>query len=231
MKKLLFLGIAGSIALASLQYGLAASDSAYTIHFKPTVGKHLHYGMDMQMSGAQAMEITASFSLVATQHKAGKYTVVTTIDSMKVPGAPADQMKKMFAGTTITQVVDEHGKILSTKATGMASQMMQGGSMGMTGEVFPSHPVHIGDSWVASTAAAGHSTQVKVKLVAVKTVGGKQFATLHLLPLTQSSPMAKTGPITLVLETATGTLHSMNLTGDMGAGGTPTKMTISVKLR
>jgi hypothetical protein len=229
MQKLVALYLFGTLATGTL--ATPPAGPTYTIKFHPPIGRHFHYGMWMDMSGVQTMAVTASFSLVANQLSGGKYSVVTTIDSMTAPGAQEAQMRAMLKGTKVTQVVDGTGRVLSTKAEGPMKAMLQWGGMGTTGAIFPKKPAHIGDTWTGTTDAAGPKSSVKVKLVGIKSVGGKQLAVLSLTPLTTTLG-AKTGPMTVTVETATGILRTMEMTGEMGAqAGKPTKMHMTVKLR
>ena len=232
MQKPLAFGLVGALTVACCGLGISKPPpgQAYTLHFRPPVGRPLHYGMSMVMSGASTMTVTASFTLTTTAHTAGKYTVVTTIESMTAPGAPPDQIKKMLAGTKVTQTVDENGSILKTEAVGPMKDMMKQGSMGSTAGIFPKHPVHVGDTWVGTSSAVGGKQTVKVKLVGVKTADGKQVAVLQVSPTSQAKG-AKTDPITAVIETASGVLHSMDMTGSMDQGTSGAKMRMSVKLR
>lgn len=232
MYKRLASGLVGALFLGFCGLGVSSAPPpgpAYALHFRPPLGKRLHYILTVEMTGPSTTRFGARFSTTATAHSAGKYTLVTTIDSMTAPGASPDQMKKMIVGTKLTEVVNEKGQILSTKTVGPMKQMMQGASPGSAGAVFPDKSVRIGESWRGTAEAAGPKAAVRVTFVGVKTVGGKQLAILRMLPTSGASPV-KTGPITATIETATGVLHTMETTGEMGQTGQSIKMHMSVKL-
>ncbi|MHB8636873.1 MAG: hypothetical protein ACYC96_10425 [Fimbriimonadaceae bacterium] len=232
MRKVLYAAVL--FAASGVVSANSGAGPSYTIRFRPTVGKRLHYVMSMLMTAATApaMSIRARFTMTATKHVARKYTVVTVIDYMSgVPGAQPNQVNSMLKGSKVTQVMDENGNIVSTKAVGPMKWMMQGGTMGSTGGLFPRKAVHVGDTWTGSSLDVGPKSSVRVKLLGVKSAGGKQVATLHIIPITQS-PYAQSGPITVVVETKTGVLRSMEMSGAFGAaaGGGGNKVHITVKL-
>ena len=223
----------GALITASCGLGfakLSPPSVTYVIQFRPPVGRHLHYGMQMDIAGAKPVKIGAGFSVAATKHAAGKYTMVTTIDSMTIAGMPADQVQKMISGTKVTQVVDESGRIVSTEAVGPMKAMMQGGSVGSAGAIFPKHPVHVGETWHGSAEAQGAKADVIVKLIGVKSVGGKQLAKLRLIPAAEAHS-SKSGTITITIETATGILRTMEMSSDTGPAGPGSKMHLLVRLR
>lgn len=208
--------IGASLATAAV----AAGGPTYTIHFRPTLHKHLHYGMQMNMG---KMAVTAKFTITAVSFSGGKYTVVTKYDSMTIPGAPPETVKQMLDGMTFTQVVDQNGKVLSTKASGMAGPMASSG-LTMNGAIYGGKPVHVGDSWMASSSVRGHTETVRIKLLNVSGFGGGQLATLQVTP---TSTAGKDMPVVITVDTATGTLHTMKMTGTSRQG----PMTALVKLQ
>lgn len=185
---------------------------SYTFHYQPQVHKHLHYGMQMKM---QAMSITADFTMTATSFKDGKYTIETVYNSMQIPSVPPEQVQKMLAGTKITQLVDKNGNILKTTASGMLGQMGGGGGMGVSGSVFSRSAVHVGDTWTGSTKVNGKETKVKVRLLGVKRQGSGQLATLQM---TQTSGEMAGSPVVVTVDPATGTMHSMHMSGKSPQG-------------
>jgi hypothetical protein len=228
MQKLLAAGLSLAIFIGCAEGAaphLLVPGQEYTLHFRPPLQKRAHYVLKVDM-GPTAFGI--EFSTTAIKHVAGKYTLVTIIDSMNVPGGTPVQMKKMIADSKLTEVIDEHGKVLSSDARGPMKQMMQGASVDSAGAVFPQKPVRVGDSWAGTSDSAGPKATVRVTLASVKTVGGKQFATLRMVPTSKVSLTFK-GPIVVMVEISTGVLRSMEITASMGSGtqSAPLHMTLT----
>jgi hypothetical protein len=204
---------------------------SHTLHFKPPIGKPMHYDMSMSMNAnGTPMEIAVVFTMTATKFVANKYTIEATYDSVKAPGLPEDQMKSLIEGSKVTEVIDSTGHLISTTTEGPLKEMMKGMSFGADSSVFDHAKAKVGDTWVSTVQSAGKSMKLNITLLSVKSVDGTELAT-YRSEATEEAKSDYPGSSVFVIETATGTMRSMEMTNKAGSNALIGMTHMLIKLR
>jgi hypothetical protein len=182
--------LAGSAVLGQAQ--------SVTLRLKPPVGKAFSYATNttIKMVGGQSSTMTQAMNIVmrATSAAAGKITIESTIQSVKVGGdgpaaSAAPNIEKQLKGKKSTIIVDSQGKPLGANGPQMMQQMMQGG---LSNTYFPSQPVSVGSKWSntidlskmvpaqGGMKVTGGKMPVNMTLRKFETRGGKRIAVIDM---------------------------------------------------
>lgn len=198
----------------------AGSASAQTVRLKfaPQLGHTYAYRMTTQMGPKQAMAI--GFSMRAASFKNGRYTMVTKVDNVSMPGqkiTPA--MMQRMKSTTTTEVIDASGKVVS----------VSGGAGAMFGNsfaIYPNHPLRVGETWTSTTSMQSMKMQSTNRLVKLQRIQGVQAALIDVTSTMSGTQKMPASPVAhLWIEVATGLpLRFEMSTNAMGAA---LKMTLN----
>jgi hypothetical protein len=184
---------------ASTTGATASADGSYTFKLNPKQGEKYTYvtqGSAMGMSTEQTMTMTVE------KVDGDKFTIVTTMDGMKVngkeaTGAAGDALKKL----KITSVMDSTGKSLETKLEG-APAGTPTPETPMT--AFPAKAVKVGDTWEGTTKMQGADVKVSYKLAKVEGNVATLESTMEGLPM----GLTTDGPTIVEMDMATGMMIS-----------------------
>jgi len=180
--------------------GGGASDSAggITFAFKPKIGESATYAMKMSIAGGpQPMTLDGTVKVTNKDAGSGNVDIETTSDGL--PGG----------SHTTVQTIDPAGKVLKFTMDGKPGDVgMEGGASTRT--MMPTHPVKVGDTWTGTQSVGGKSVSDDFKLDKVETTGGVQLATVEISKIDMKDSKLSE-PAKVVIEPATGTLHSMSM--------------------
>ncbi len=177
----------------------ASATGTYNIKLNPKQGEKYSYVMK---TGATGMNMEMGLSMTCEKVEGDKFTIVSTIDSVKMngkdlPAAAAEGITKMKT----TNVMDSTGKMLETKLEG-APPGTATPETPMTS--FPAGQVKIGDTWDGGMKMQGADVKVKYKLVKVDDNEATIESTIEGLP----GGMVMDGPTITVVELSTGMVVS-----------------------
>lgn len=211
MKKFALLLMALTLAV------FASAQKGYLLRLRLKPNEVVKYAMAIQTMG---MNIDMTMQLKITKVANHQYTMVTTMGAMSMNGKPMpaqsqEQMKKMV----VTTVVDERGRTISTKATGMP---MGTGTQSST-VPFPEGPVTVGKTWSGKSNVNNVQVETTYKFVGVKTVNGVQTALIESTP--QGIPAMKLDkPIVTAVDLVKGIPVTLSMSGSVN--NNPMKMTM-----
>jgi hypothetical protein len=198
--------LAGCSSGANL--GVHADDTnggakGYTFAYKPKVGDSATYAMKVGGTAAgQPISVEATVKMKITDAGSGNIKIETTTE---LP----------TGSQTTVETLDPSGKVIGASLDG--KPVPDASSAGSTRDMMPGHPVKVGDSWSGTRTVGGQTMTAGYKLEKVETVGGVQLATIDITKL--DAPQGKlAGPSSVVLEPATGMMHSMKVSLSLTAG-------------
>jgi hypothetical protein len=207
-------GICWILLVPGLLAGCSSGSTTFT--FKPKVGETATYAMKIEGTiGAQPMNVDGTLTVTNKDAGSGNIDVETTLTG--IPGA----------GHTTVETVDSSGKVIKSTVDGKPAP--GGGAVGnSTREMMPTHPVKVGDTWSGSRNVNGKPVTADYKLTKLETVGGVELATVELTKL--DIPGGKlTEPGKIVIEPATGTLHSTSVSLSMTMNGQTITQKVSME--
>jgi len=201
-----------SIALILVAIGCKGG-GAVSLKYAPKVGEKYSYLLSTSAMG-KSSEI--GLTMTCESEKDGKYTVVTTYDSMKINGqdASAALMNPLKLIKMIT-VNDATGKTLESRVEGgpPGSQAPQSNSS----MSYPTKDIAIGETWEGKTKTGGAEVTAKYKLVKVEKVGGKDAAFVDMEMIGLPDDASLDGPATNIIDLETGMPLSMSMKMKMKA--------------
>jgi|GEM_PF-1879675 len=216
----------GKSSLTKGQRGALAAAGSYNLRLNPTQGEHYSLaiqtgpsstggtpGMGMSMNIVTDISYpTVSASQIIQKSRITKF-------DMNLPGMQQNsqikaQMQKTMDSVkamTFTEVMNRQGKATKTTVSGGDPQLAKaaqqfGGSMASSFTAFPAHPVKIGDTWQGTSGKI--QTPLTYKLIAVKTVNGKQVAEVSMNSSLNKSGMQSKMAGTMEFDLATGVINS-----------------------
>jgi len=223
---IMIIGCKGGDTTAATGGGAAAgSGTTYTLRMNPRQGEK--YAYMVTQTGPQTMEM--GMTMACEKAENGKFTMVTTFDSLKMDGkeAPAmvmESMKKM----KMTTVTDSTGKTLETKVEGAPA----GSTPDSSNPSYPSGPVKIGDTWTGTSKVGGKEVNYTYKLASVANEGGSEVATLEATATGLPEGATIEGPMVVKIDVGSGMPVSMKLTTkSKGADGKDITSTMEMKRR
>jgi hypothetical protein len=210
----------GLVGLASF----SIAQPAYLLRVKAKPGQAFKYQMNIDQG--PTAKIGMQMTMKAVKVEKGLTTLNTTMGSFTMNGQPApaaiaDQMKKML----IVSVMDARGRTIKTEIKGVPgapATANQGNTV-----PYPEKPVRIGGTWSADADFQGQKLKTTYKLIAVKSVSGKQAAVIHAVP-TNMPNFKPDGPIVFSVELATGLPISMSMSGTASRGTATQKVKITM---
>lgn len=229
MRRAIYAGLVGLaiVGCSSGGGGLSipgvAKSYTFSINVKPN--QAFSYDMSMGMSGAAAQpqspaqSLDMSMTMTAEKVENDQTTFRTKITKMNMNGQPMPpQAATMMQNMSIVQVMDKHGKVLSTQVEGVPGAQPPTNSF--TSAAFPDHAVKVGDTWSATT----QGTTVNYKLVSVDSKGGKNVAEIDATAA-PGGTLKTPNPIKIVVDVDTGMPVSAEVDG-MDTGQGQVKMTM-----
>jgi|GEM_PF-4440336 len=213
-----------ALLLAALSLAaFAPAQKGYLLRLRLKQNEVVKYDMAVTSMG---MNIDMGMKLTCTKVAGHQYTLVTTMGSMTMNGKPvpaqqAEQIKKMV----VTTVVDDQGRTLSTKTTGVPGM---GPDSQSTTVPFPAGPVTVGKTWTGTNKVNNMSINTTYKFVGVKSVGGVQCAMIESTP--NGIPGMKLDkPILTAVDLSKGIPIQLIMSATVGQGAQTGKMTITMK--
>lgn len=195
-----------SVALILVVIGCKGG-GAVSLKYAPKVGEKYSYLLSTSAMG-QSSEM--GLTMTCESEKDGKYTVITTYDSMKINGKDAaaaimDPLKKMKMIT----VNDSTGKTLETKVEGgpPGSPAPQSNSS----MSYPTKDIKVGETWEGKTKSGGADVTAKYKLAKVEKVGGKDAAYVDMEMTGLPDGASLDGPATNIIDLESGMPISMSM--------------------
>ncbi|MBL8048878.1 MAG: hypothetical protein JNJ45_09375 [Chthonomonas sp.] len=198
LKALSLLGVAGLVLAGAetTQAQITKQGDAYLFRIKFTPGQTIKYLMNMNMTGTpQPMNMNMTVSQKVKSVKGTTATIEATTSG--IPG-----QKPM----TQTMTIDNRGR-----ATGA-------GAAGGSQVAYPEGPVKVGQTWKGQLPGMGQGMggDATYKLVAIKTVNGKQVAQVSLsMNLSQGTAMKMSGTGTMYIFMSDGSLSTMSMNTNM----------------
>ena len=219
------IGCKGGDTTAATGGAAASPDTTFTLRMNPKQGEK--YAYLVTQTGPQTMEI--GMTMTCEKAEAGKFTMVTTFDSLKMDGKEApsmvmDAMKKM----KMTTVTDSTGKTLETKMEGAPA----GTTPDSSNPSYPSKPVKVGDTWSGTSKVGGKDVNYTYKLASVANEGGVEVATLEATASGLPEGSTLDGPMVVKVDVDSGMPVSMKLTTkSKGADGKDVTSSMEMKRR
>ncbi|MHB8634855.1 MAG: hypothetical protein ACYC96_00110 [Fimbriimonadaceae bacterium] len=189
--------LAGCASKGNLTEAARTSAGGYIFAFKPKVGDTATYAMKIGASAlGRPATYTGTLTMKVTDGGSGNVNLESTTQGL--PGG----------SQTTVQTFDPTGKLVKTTLNGKPVAGV--GSGASTRDMLPDHPVKVGDTWTGSRTIGNQSVTAEYHLSKVEAVGGTQLATVDITKLSlPNGKLAKPGSV--VLEPATGMLHSLQL--------------------
>jgi hypothetical protein len=202
--------LVSEVVLLAACFAPQAPAQPVLLRFNPPVGNVVHYravtqtwtaGMSRDTT-VPTTQMTVYTTRTVTGMDGAARVVTTAVDSTKnempgmgpMGGFAARLARDVMRGMTITQRIDERGRILSSEVTppqGMQAQAAQGAARntGRVGPALPEGPVSPGATWtdtMVSSSAAGRGQQTEttilltLKLERVEQQAGARVAVISM---------------------------------------------------
>ena len=204
------------IAIASLLLSqVSTAQAPITLLYQPKVGSSYKNIMTMTQSGQMGdSSMTSTITTKVLSFEEGFYKLEGTTSDVKTTGGPApavpDKPSIMY--------VDQHfqPKVVADSNSSDAQKMMSGMSKALSGVLFPTKPVNIGDTWT-NAIDFGALMGAVIKQEGLKTTG----------KINIGYKLVKADAAVVTIGATIGGTVTMDMSGTAGADGMKIPMTFA----